>query len=74
MPDLDARHILVHRDGKADAVYREAYPDVALENQGKIKLDFMFVNSARTSVCEPANQSDQQIIATNVVAQNDVVH
>ncbi len=74
MPYLDARHILVHRDGKADAVYREAYPNVTLELRGKIKLDFPFVNSARSSVCELANHIDQQIIAANLVAQADVVH
>lgn len=74
MPYLDARHILVHRDGKADAVYKAAHPTITLEAQGKIKLDFLFVNSARIAVCELANQIDQQIIATGLAAANDIVH
>lgn len=74
MPYLDARHIFVHRDGKADIVYKTAHPTVVLEAQGKIKLDFLFVNAARLAVCDLANHIDQQIIATNLTAPGDVVH
>ncbi|MCK5922955.1 MAG: hypothetical protein KAG66_18575 [Methylococcales bacterium] len=74
MPYLDARHIFVHRDGKADKFYKDTHTDVALDAQGKIKLDFIFVNAARLAVCELANQIDQQIIATNLTAASDVVH
>lgn len=74
MPYLDARHIFVHRDGKADNVYKDAHQHVVLDAQGKIKLDFIFVNAARLAVCELAKEIDQQIIATNLTAPNDVVH
>lgn len=74
MPYLDARHIFVHRDGKADNLYKAAHPNVVLDVQGKIKLDFLFVNAARLAVCDLANQIDQQIITTNLTAAGDVVH
>lgn len=74
MPYLDARHIFVHRDGKADNVYKAAHPNVVLDAQGKIKLDFLFVNAARLAVCELGNQVDQQIIAANLTAPGNVVH
>jgi hypothetical protein len=51
MPYLDARHIFVHRDGKADEKYRRDYPNIRLEKKKhKIRVTFPFVSAAKSTV------------------------
>ena len=54
MPYLDARHIFVHRDGKADETYRIAYPQIQLRDN-KIVADYSFVSAAKSAVCALAH-------------------
>ncbi len=39
MPYLDARHMLVHRDGKTDEQYRRDYPGIPLDGE-KLIIDY----------------------------------
>lgn len=66
MPYLDARHMLVHQDGRADAEYRKKYPRVSVRD-GKIVLDSTFITSARNSVDALAKAIDEQIISAGLV-------
>ncbi len=73
MPYLDARHIIVHRDGRPDTVYRTKYPAIGIATDARIKLDFNFINNARTSICALARHIDDQVIAKNLCKQTEIV-
>lgn len=70
MPYLDARHILIHRDGVADDVYKNTYPNVALAH-GRIQLNFDFIAAARAAVRALARHIDEQLIAVGLVREQD---
>jgi hypothetical protein len=72
MPYLDARHILVHRDGLADEIYRNQYPQVPLQGE-RIILNFALVSAARTNVRALARHIDDQLIAMGLVRPQDIV-
>lgn len=71
MAYLDARHMLVHQDGKADAEYRQKYPHIAVDS-GKISLTRQFATDAKLAVDELAKAIDQQIIAKNLIRPEDM--
>ncbi|QND46981.1 hypothetical protein HB780_14685 [Rhizobium lusitanum] len=73
MPYLEARHIIVHRDGKADAKYIADYAAIALDPKGKIKLDFAFVTLARTKVCELARHINERVQAEDLCLASEIV-
>lgn len=70
MPYLDARHILVHRDGKTDEKYRQDYPAIRLR-ENKIIVDFAFAAEARLHVKALAIEIDNEILAADLVRQQD---
>ncbi|UWQ16663.1 hypothetical protein [Jannaschia sp. M317] len=71
MPYLDARHILVHRDGKTDQKYRDTYPAVRLRNE-KIVTDLTFAKDAKTAVKALGSDIDAKIIAADLIRQQDL--
>ncbi|MER8966573.1 hypothetical protein NKI54_10460 [Mesorhizobium sp. M0663] len=72
MPFLDARHIIVHNDGKIDAAYTAKYAAIAI-SEGRIKLDFPFVNDARHAICALARHIDDQVQAKGLCRATDLV-
>lgn len=70
MPYLDARHILVHRDGKTDEKYRIDYPAVRLRDN-KIIVDLAFCSEARLHIEALASEIDREILAADLVRQQD---
>jgi hypothetical protein len=71
MPFLDARHMLVHRDGKTDEKYRHDYPNVRVRSD-KIVVDLQFVSAAKNSVMALAEHIDDSVIARNLVRTQDM--
>ena len=71
MPYLDARHILVHRDGKTDEQYRHNYPDIPLRDQ-KIITDFNLVSDAKGAVTALARDIDDKLLAADLVRAQDI--
>ncbi|TMM54735.1 hypothetical protein [Sulfitobacter sabulilitoris] len=71
MPYLDARHILVHRDGKTDQKYRDTYATVRLRSE-KIVTDLAFAKDAKVAVKGLAADIDTKIIAADLVRQQDL--
>lgn len=72
MPYLDARHILVHRDGKSDELYRRDYPAIELDGD-RIQVNFGFASTARDRVTALVRHIDDQIIAADLVRRQDMV-
>jgi hypothetical protein len=66
MPYLDARHMLVHQDGRADEEYRRKYPGIAAP-YGKIRLDNTFIAATRSTIDGLARTIDAEIIAHDLV-------
>lgn len=71
MPYLDARHILVHRDGKPDEIYTRSYPDISIV-KGEINLNFEFVSRARNAVLALAEHIDVKMVEAGLVRQQDM--
>jgi len=71
MPYLDARHILVHRDGVTDLQYHNDYPLIR-HNGDKIAVDYAFVSEAKRTVVALALEIDNKIIATDLVRGQDL--
>lgn len=71
MPYLDARHILVHRDGVTDPQYRNDYPLIP-HNGDKIGVDYAFVSEAKRTVTSLALDIDAKIIAADLVRRQDM--
>jgi len=66
MPYLDARHMLVHQDGRADELYSRKHKSVVVKN-GKIVLDSTFTAKARDTIDALARAIDQEIIGARLV-------
>lgn len=66
MPYLDARHMLVHQDGRTDELYRRKHKSVAVKND-KIVLDSTFTAKARDTIDALARAIDQEIIGARLV-------
>lgn len=72
MPYLDARHILVHRDGMVDEIYTNKYPQVPIQS-GRILLNFALISEARTTVRALARHIDEQLTVMGLVRPQDIV-
>lgn len=72
MPYLDARHILVHRDGRPDDLYLHSYPNTQITN-GEITLNYDFIRGAREHVRTLAEHIDVRMIEANLVRRQDMV-
>tara|TARA_R110002012_G_scaffold23677_1_gene80121 strand:- start:332 stop:1078 length:747 start_codon:yes stop_codon:yes gene_type:complete len=71
MPYLDARHILVHRDGKTDQKYRDAYPNIRLRSR-KLVTDLTFAKDAKAAVRALAGDIDAKMIAADLIRHQDL--
>ena len=71
MPYLDARHILVHRDGKTDDLYRTNYPTIRLR-ANKIIVDLALVSDAKETVNALAKEIDDQLILADLIRFQDL--
>lgn len=50
IPYLEARHKFIHADGKADDKFKEDYPYVELDEDGRIKLNATIIQKIITSL------------------------
>lgn len=66
MPYLEARHILVHRNGLTDDSYRNRYPNIP-RNYGRLILNDEFASNALANIRALAKHIDDQIIASDLV-------
>ncbi|MNT11957.1 hypothetical protein D3C72_1468640 [compost metagenome] len=71
IPYLDARHILVHRDGLVDDIYRNKYPDVALDGD-RIVLNHVVVGTAKQTIRALAEHIDQKLLDQGLVRNRDI--
>ena len=72
LPYFEVRHLLVHADGKADQKFCTSFPGFGATAGSKIKLDYTFLQNARTSICNLIDEFDQKVVACNVVGANEL--
>lgn len=70
LPFLEARHLLVHADGRASAEYIAAHPQIRCDD-GYIVLSYAFISGLRNSIQTLVAEFDQQIIAKNLLRAED---
>lgn len=71
LPYFELRHLLVHRDGIADADFCKRFPSFPAKAGDKISVEFVIVKAAKTAVTALAKHFDRQVIAHKLVATKE---
>lgn len=71
MPYLDARHKFVHTDGLVDDTYKGRYPNVKLDDDGYIKLNYPIMKSAFLSIKSLADEFEKKMALKNYFPQTE---
>lgn len=69
MSYLDARHKFVHTDGLVDDTYKGRYPNVKLDDDGYIKLNYSIMKSAFLSIKSLADEFEKKMALKNYFPQ-----
>jgi hypothetical protein len=70
LPYLEARHFLVHTDGRVSEEYVAAYPQIQLKS-GKVLLNLQFISELRSTVMALVAQYDKEVISGNLLKAED---
>lgn len=71
LPYLEVRHFLVHTDGRLSREFMDKYPNIRTTN-GLVALDYTLICGVRDSVKALIAAFDQEVVAGNIVAAQDV--
>lgn len=66
LPYLEARHLLVHADGKASEEYKKKYPTIRLK-EDRIFINYVFITRMRSAIKDLMKDFDQKVIARGIV-------
>lgn len=67
LPYLEMRHLLVHNDGLADAVFCERFPDFGATVGERLSLEYTVLDEARTAITALVMEFDANVVQNNVV-------
>lgn len=70
LPYLEARHFLVHTDGKVTQDYINTYPQIQIKD-GYVALSFDFIKGLRSSVKALVVEYDKKVINGNLLNAKD---
>jgi len=70
LPYLEARHFLVHTDGKATQEFISANPQIPIKN-GYVLLNLRFISGLRESVKALVAEYDREVISQNLLKSID---
>ena len=70
LPYLEARHFLVHTDGKVTQEYINTYPQIYIKD-GYVALNFTFITGLRASVKALVAEYDREVINSNLLRPED---
>ena len=73
IPVLTCRHIFVHADGKPDNDFKHKYPNISLDEKGRITLNMNFLNDAYRTVNELLKAYDSEMIKKHYIPQTELV-
>lgn len=71
LPYLEARHYLVHADGKPDQAYKDRYPTMKLNN-GRLDIGYDFVLETREKVRTLVKNYDEAVIRKKLLRPEDI--
>lgn len=71
LPYLELRHLLVHRQGKADKEFCSKYPFIGAEEDKIIKLDYSIIDNARKAIISLVKDFDKKIVENELVHNTD---
>lgn len=66
MPYLETRHKLIHADGIADELFIQKYPQICLDGDGRIKIDYTFIRKAYSRVDDLLKEYDKCLKKNNM--------
>lgn len=71
LPYLELRHALVHTDGRLSAEYIAKHPRIGRKPNGCVNLSYTLITDARQYVCALMGAFDAEVIAKNLLSEND---
>jgi len=69
---LQIRHILVHADGIADAVFRDNHTFLSYETDGKISINRELIVKYHTKICALVKAVDKTALEMGLIEQNTI--
>lgn len=72
LPFLEIRHIFVHSDGKPNGDFQIKYPDIKLDEHGRIQLNSSFAHEAYTAINNLLIAIDDEMIAKNYFSSTEL--
>jgi len=72
LPYLEIRHLLVHRQGKADKDFCEKFPFISAEEDKLIDLKYNLISNARTAIVTLVKEFDKKIVANGLVETTEL--
>ena len=67
VPYMTCRHVFVHSDGKPNDDFKQKYPDIQLDDKGRIALTVEFLNQAYDAINTLLKAFDEEMIAKNYI-------
>jgi len=72
LPFLEMRHVLVHANGIADKKYQKDYPDIPIDSNGKIQLNYSLILEARAAVWNLVKNIDKKVVRAGWISSEDL--
>lgn len=72
LPFLEIRHIFVHSDGKPNQDFQTKYPDIKLDEHGRIQLNSSFAQEAYSAINNLLIAIDDEMIAKNYFSTTEL--
>lgn len=62
----------MHRDGVADDIFISKFPGIVLTDENEVRLDFDFIQKARSAIVSMVREFDRQVIANDLINKNEM--
>lgn len=69
---LEMRHIFVHEDGKPNKAFKERYPDVKLNQKGRICFTDIDLHDVRDKIIELISSLDKEMVTKKLIISTEL--
>jgi hypothetical protein len=73
LPYLEIRHFLIHSDGQLPDNFTRKYPQIPVNNRGRISLSYSLVRDLHDKVYELMAEYDKAVIEKDLLGEEDVM-
>lgn len=69
---LDIRHIFVHEDGKPNKDFRKKFPEIKLNNKGRINLAILNLHNVKETILKLFKAIDDEMVKKNLIIDTEL--